>query len=145
MKAHIKGARILHIISAFWTLALALLIFSDVMGRIFLTRPIPGTKEILQNSIVTITFLQIPLAIYSGSMLRTTILSDAVPPTMRRILRTLASLLGLALFLALILYYILANAYPQRNVVLLYHCDTAHICDTFSIPVGYTYVHNKLN
>jgi TRAP-type C4-dicarboxylate transport system permease small subunit len=102
MKVHIKGARMLHIISAFWTLALALLIFGDVMGRIFLTRPIPGTKEILQNSIVTITFLQIPLAIYSGSMLRTTILSDAVPPTMRRILRTLASLLGLALFLALI-------------------------------------------
>ena len=102
MKAHIKGARMLHIISAFWTLALALLIFGDVMGRIMLTRPIPGTKEILQNSIVTITFLQIPLAIYSGSMLRTTILSDAVPPTMRRILRTLASLLGLALFLALI-------------------------------------------
>ena len=86
MKAHIKGARMLHIISAFWTLALALLIFGDVMGRIILTQPIPGTKEILQNSIVTITFLQIPLAIYSGSMLRTTILSDAVPPAMRRIL-----------------------------------------------------------
>mgnify|MGYP001576555554 FL=1 len=102
MKLHIRGARLLHIFSAFWTLALAFLIFGDVMGRIFLSRPIPGTKEILQNSIVTITFLQIPLAIYSGSMLRTTILSDAVPPTMRRILRTFASLLGLALFLALI-------------------------------------------
>ncbi|MFT6073309.1 MAG: TRAP-type C4-dicarboxylate transport system permease small subunit [Yoonia sp.] len=102
MKAQIGGARLLHIFSAFWTLALAFLIFSDVFGRIFLSRPIPGTKEILQNSIVTITFLQIPLAIYSGSMLRTTILSDAVPPWARRLLRTFASILGLALFLALI-------------------------------------------
>jgi TRAP-type C4-dicarboxylate transport system permease small subunit len=102
MKAQIGGARLLHIFSAFWTLALAFLIFGDVIGRIFLSRPIPGTKEILQNSIVTITFLQIPLAIYSGSMLRTTILSDAVPHTMRRLLRTFACLLGLALFLALI-------------------------------------------
>lgn len=102
MKAQISGARLLHIFSAFWTLALAFLIFGDVAGRILLSRPIPGTKEILQNSIVTITFLQIPLAIYSGSMLRTTILSDAVPPLFRRLLRTFASLLGLALFFALI-------------------------------------------
>jgi TRAP-type C4-dicarboxylate transport system permease small subunit len=102
MKAQISGARLLHIISAFWTLALAFLIFGDVVGRIFLSAPIPGTKEILQNSVVTITFLQIPLAIYSGSMLRTTILSDAVPPLARRLLRTFASILGLALFLALI-------------------------------------------
>lgn len=102
MKLYISGARLLHIFSAFGILSLAVLIFGDVMGRIFLSRPIPGTKEILQNSIVTITFLQIPLAIYSGSMLRTTILSDAVPPTFRRLLRTFASILGLALFFALI-------------------------------------------
>lgn len=102
MKAQIGGARLLHIFSAFWTLALAFLIFGDVFGRIFLSRPIPGTKELLQNSVVTITFLQVPLAIYSGSMLRTSILSDAVPETARRVLRTFASILGLLLFLALI-------------------------------------------
>jgi TRAP-type C4-dicarboxylate transport system permease small subunit len=102
MKAQIAGARLLHISSAFWTLGLALLIFGDVMGRSLLSHPIPGTKEILQNSVVTITFLQIPLAIYSGSMLRTSILSDAVPPNIRRWLRTFASILGLLLFLALI-------------------------------------------
>lgn len=102
MRTQIGGARLLHIISASWTLVLAFLIFGDVVGRIFLSRPIPGTKEILQNSVVTITFLQIPLAIYSGSMLRTSILTDSVQPSMRRILRTFASLLGLALFLALI-------------------------------------------
>ena len=102
MGVQIGGARLLHILSAFWTLALAFLIFGDVTGRIFLSQPIPGTKEILQNSVVTITFLQIPLAIYSGSMLRTSILSDSVPPVLRRLLRTFASILGLLLFLALI-------------------------------------------
>ena len=102
MRAQIGGARLLHILSAFWTLALAFLIFGDVMGRIVLSRPVPGTKEILQNSVVTITFLQIPLAIYSGSMLRTSLLSDAVPPLARRLLRTFAMLLGLTLFLALV-------------------------------------------
>lgn len=102
MSAQIKAARTLHIISAVWTLALAFLMAFDAFGRVFFSAPLPGTKEIMQNSVVTITFLQIPLAIYSGSMLRTTILLDAMPAAVRRLLRTFAALLGLALFFALI-------------------------------------------
>lgn len=102
MFAALHIARALHIASAFWTLALAVLIFFDVTGRGFLSQPIPGTKEIIQNSVVSITFLQIPLAIYSGSMLRTPIFADAVPPLPAKLLRTFASLLGLALFLGLL-------------------------------------------
>lgn len=102
MNATIRLARVIHIISAFWTLALAGLIFCDVMGREFLSQPIPGTKELIQNSVVAITFLQLPLAIYSGSMIRTTILADAVPAPIRRLLRTIGALLGLTLFLGLI-------------------------------------------
>ncbi len=102
MTAAVRLARAIHIFSAFWTLALAVLIFADVTGREFLNQPVPGTKEILQNSVVAITFLQIPLAIYSGSMLRTSIFSDALPPIGRRILRTFGSLLGLALFMGLL-------------------------------------------
>lgn len=94
-------ARVLHFASAFWTLALAVLILCDVVGRSVLSSPIPGTKEIIQNSVVSIAFLQLPLAIYSGSMLRTPILVDVLPPLGGRILRTLAALLGLAVFGAL--------------------------------------------
>ena len=86
-----------------WTLGLALLIFLDVCGRGLYSQPIPGTKEIIQNSIVAITFLQLPLAIYSGSMLRTTVLADAVPASVRRVLRTLCYLLGVALFVSLVI------------------------------------------
>lgn len=102
MGAAIKTARVVHLFSAFWTLALALLIFGDVVGRVFFNFPIPGTKEIIQNSVVAVTFLQIPLAIYSGSMLRTSIFADAVPPLFRKVLRTISMLLGFALFLGLI-------------------------------------------
>lgn len=101
MNAQIRIARILHV-SAFWTLCLAILVVADVFGRVLFSAPVPGTKEILQNSIVTITFLQIPLAIYSGSMLRTTLFADALPPFGRRLLRTLASALGCALFVVLL-------------------------------------------
>lgn len=102
MGAPIKLARAVHLFSAFWTMALAFLIFGDVFGRTAMNSPIPGTKEIIQNSVVAITFLQLPLAIYSGSMLRTSIFADAVPDTLRRVLRTVCSVLGLALFIGLI-------------------------------------------
>lgn len=102
MGFQIRGARLLHIFSAFWTLALALLIFVDVIALNVFATGIPGAKEILQNSVVTITFLQIPLAIYSGSMLRTTLLVDAMPAIVRRLMRTVACLLGLALFLGIV-------------------------------------------
>lgn len=98
----IRLTRAIHLFSAFWTLALAFLIFGDVVGRGIFNNPIPGTKEIIQNSVVSITFLQLPLAIYSGSMLRTSIFADAVPLTLRKLLRTFGALLGLLFFLGLI-------------------------------------------
>ncbi len=99
----IRLSRAIHLVSAFWTLGLAVLIFLDVGGRGLLNQPIPGTKEIIQNSVVAITFLQLPLAIYTGSMLRTTIFADAVPPTARRILRTIGYVLGVLFFIGLVL------------------------------------------
>jgi len=73
----------------------------DVIGRIFFLQPLAGTKEILQNSVIAITFLQIPLAIYSGSMLKTTFISDMLPRVFKKILRTISYLLGFSLFAAL--------------------------------------------
>lgn len=102
MGAPIKISKTIHLISAFWTMALALLIFGDVMGRQVFGTPIAGTKEILQNSVVSIAFLQLPLAIYSGSMLRTSVLADAVPPFIRKLFRTFSALIGIAVFVALV-------------------------------------------
>ena len=72
-----------------------MLIVADVVGRAFLV-PIPGTKEIVQTSVVTIVYLQGPPAIYSGAMLRTPMLIDTLPRAARRIVTTFGMLLGLA-------------------------------------------------
>ena len=95
----IKLARFTHLISSFWVIALATIIFVDVFGRTVLNSPLPGTKEILQNSIVCISFLQLPLAIYTGSMLRTSIFVDGLPPFGRKMLRSITCILGLFVFI----------------------------------------------
>lgn len=94
-------ARTIHLISAFWTFGLAVIIFIDVVGRAALSQPLPGTKEIIQNSIVAIAFLQLPLAIYTGSMLRTPLVADMLGARGRRLLRTLCAVLAIGLFLGL--------------------------------------------
>jgi TRAP-type C4-dicarboxylate transport system permease small subunit len=96
-------ARIIHVLSAFWILLIAFVIIADVVGRALFSTPLQGTTEIIRNSVVAITFLQLPLAILSGSMLRTELLNELLGPTGRRVMRTLAYLLGFALF-ALIAY-----------------------------------------
>ena len=92
-------ARTTHVVSAFWVLVLAAIIFVDVMGRYLFSQPLLGATEIIANSVVSITFLQLPLAIYQGGMIRSTLLYDAVGERARRLLRTLAYVLGLAFFL----------------------------------------------
>ena len=70
-------AQTTHIVSAFWVLVLAMIIFVDVLGRHFFSHTLLGATEIIRNSVVSITFLQLPLAIYRGGMIRSTILYDA--------------------------------------------------------------------
>ena len=61
----VNVARYLHVLSSVWVFILAVVILVDVIGRVFFLQPLPGTKEILQNSVIAVTFLQIPLAIFS--------------------------------------------------------------------------------
>lgn len=97
----VSAARTLHILSSVWVFILALVILVDVTGRLFFSQPLPGTKEILQNSVIAVTFLQIPLAIYSGSMLRTTLVSGLLPDFIKKLIRTFAFALGFILFAAI--------------------------------------------
>ncbi|MBU2959286.1 TRAP transporter small permease [Citreicella sp. C3M06] len=101
MKFQTAVARWAHILSAGWVFLLALLIIADVVGRTLFLHPIAGTKEILQNSVIAVTFLQLPLAILTGSMLRTTALVDALGPRSRMMMRCFAWTLGALLFAAI--------------------------------------------
>lgn len=95
-----RAAQWCHVVSAFWVVVLALIIFVDVSGRYLFSMPLLGAAEIIKNSVVSITFLQLPLAIYRGSMLKTTLILEAVKPNSQRILRTLGNILGMLFFLA---------------------------------------------
>ena len=97
----VNVARSMHILSSVWVFILAVVILIDVFGRILFSQPLPGTKEILQSSVIAVTFLQIPLAIYSGSMLRTTLVHDLMPAFVKKLLRTFAYALGFMLFAAI--------------------------------------------
>jgi len=94
----VNVARSMHILSSVWVFILAVVILIDVFGRIFFSQPLPGTKEILQSSVIAVTFLQIPLAIYSGSMLRTTLIHELMPAFVKKLFRTFGYALGLVLF-----------------------------------------------
>jgi TRAP-type C4-dicarboxylate transport system permease small subunit len=111
----VKTSRLIHMLSSVWVLILAVTILVDVFGRILFLSPLPGTKEVLQSSVISVAFLQLPLAIFSASMLRTTILSDALPPSMQRLLRTIGNALGLLLFVA-IAYASLPEAFDAFRI-----------------------------
>lgn len=94
-----RVAQTTHVISAFWVLVLALIILVDVTGRYLFSLPLLGASEIIKNSVVSITFLQLPLAIYRGGMIKTTLIYDLLGPNGQRSIRTLAGVLGLLFFL----------------------------------------------
>jgi len=94
-------ARSIHVVSSVWVFILALVILADVIGRVLFNQPLEGTKEILQNSVIAVTFLQIPLAIYTGSMLKTTMFSQRLSPLYLRLLRTVVLGLGAAFFFSI--------------------------------------------
>jgi TRAP-type C4-dicarboxylate transport system permease small subunit len=94
-------ARLLHLAAAFWLFGLAFLILADVIGRGFFNRPLPGTTEIIANSIVSIAFLQLTHAVLIGGMIRTGVLDDRVGPRARLFLAGLGNLAGMCFFLLL--------------------------------------------
>lgn len=93
-----RVAKAIHVVSAFWVVLLALIIFVDVAGRELFDTPLLGAAEVIKNSVVSITFLQLPLAIYRGGMIQTTLIYDNVGPLGRKSLRTFTNILGLLFF-----------------------------------------------
>ena len=90
----------LNALAAGWLIAIAIVITLEVTGRgIFNT--FMGGDEIVTNSVPAIIFLQVPLAIHVGTMLRTTILYDHVGSGMRRGVDILNAGIGIALFAAI--------------------------------------------
>jgi TRAP-type C4-dicarboxylate transport system permease small subunit len=93
--------RLLNALSASWMFLLAFVVLADVVGRGVFNAPLVGTPEIIANSVVAVTFLQLPYAISAGGMIHTPIVLGALPPALRRFQETLIMLSGCVVFAAL--------------------------------------------
>ncbi len=95
-----KVVNAVSIIAAVWLMLIAVVIFLEVTGRglfnVFL-----GGDEIVTNSVPAIVFLQVPLAIRVGSMLRTTIIFDHLGKRGRHAINGLSYIVALVLFVAI--------------------------------------------
>ncbi len=97
-KAVKEATRLLHILAAIWLCLIAMTIVVDVFGRFVFNSPLTGTAEIVANSVVSIAFLQIPFAIRTYGMLRTTVVLDKLGVSGRRIFNVTTYILGIAVF-----------------------------------------------
>jgi TRAP-type C4-dicarboxylate transport system permease small subunit len=91
---------VLNVAAAVWLIAIAIVIFLEVTGRglfgLFL-----GGDEIVKNSVPAIVFMQVPLAIHAGTMLRTTIVFANLSRRGRLTINAVNYTLGLLFFAAI--------------------------------------------
>ena len=94
-----KVSEILQGIAAIWLVFVAFTIFAEVTFRnfgLFL-----GADQIVQNSVPAIVFLQVPFAIVSGTMLRTTLIYEFCSKNSKMIINVLSFLIGIMLFIGI--------------------------------------------
>ena len=87
-----KTPELLQSVAAIWLILVAITIFAEVTFRnfgLFL-----GADQIVQNSVPAIVFLQVPFAIASGTMLRTTLIYDFFKERGKRPINRLSILLS---------------------------------------------------
>ena len=91
-----KTPELLQSVAAIWLILVAITIFAEVTFRnfgLFL-----GADQIVQNSVPAIVFLQVPFAIASGTMLRTTLIFDFFKERGKRIVNRISYIIGVLLF-----------------------------------------------
>ncbi len=94
-----KVSEILQGIAAIWLVFVAFTIFAEVTFRnfgLFL-----GADQIVQNSVPAIVFLQVPFAIVSGTMLRTTLIYEFCSKNSKITINVLSFLIGIMLFIGI--------------------------------------------
>lgn len=77
---------------------LCFLVVADVIGRDAFSRPVKGTKEIVESSIVIICFLMAAYAIRSGGMISVDVFVSVLPARGQAAMAAVGALLGAAFF-----------------------------------------------
>lgn len=91
-------ARALLTIAAVLAFLLSFVVLADVLGRDLFGRPLQGTKELVEISIVMILWLQTAYAIRSGGMIWVDALHTHLPARAQRGCEVFGALLGIAFF-----------------------------------------------
>jgi TRAP-type C4-dicarboxylate transport system permease small subunit len=91
-------ARALLTIAAVLAFLLSFVVCADVLGRDLFNRPVQGTKELVEMSIVIILWLQVAYAIRSGGMIWVDALHVHLPARAQRGCEVFGALLGVAFF-----------------------------------------------
>lgn len=94
---------ILNVIACIWIFILMLVIAVDVVGRGLFNTPLNGTTELVSNSILAITFMEIPYVLYRGNHVRSTMLTSRLKPEIQYYLEQLAILIGISMMVFLII------------------------------------------
>ncbi len=110
-----KAIFVLNVVGTIWIGLLMFIIVADVVGRGVFNYPIQGVPEIVKNSIVGLTFLQISHVLKEGRHIRTTVLYDRANDTSKKIIDLVANVIGVIIF-ALLFYAILE---PAKQAFLL--------------------------
>lgn len=101
-KVKTRVLEIMNAIACVWIFILTFLITIDVGGRVFFNTPFKGTPELVSNSIIAITFLEIPYVLYRGNHTRSNMLISRMSATPRFILELAACFLGILMMAFLI-------------------------------------------
>jgi len=102
-KAFLRFGSILNACASVWIFMIMFLVTGDVLGRVFLNKPITGTPEFVKISIVGIVFMQIPHTLWMKRHIRSDILLQRMRGRLRQIFRSFSYLLGVAIFLLIFL------------------------------------------
>jgi TRAP-type C4-dicarboxylate transport system permease small subunit len=91
-------ARAMLTVAAVLAFLLSFVVCADVLGRDLFNRPLQGTKEMVEISIVIILWLQAAYAIRSGGMIWVDALHIHLPARAQRGCEVFGALLGIAFF-----------------------------------------------
>lgn len=82
-------------LGAVWIVMIMLVIVADVLCRNLLGKPLAGTPEIVKNSIVGITFLQLAHVLREGRHIRSTVFLDRLSPKGKAAVEVFSHILGM--------------------------------------------------
>ncbi|MFZ7133178.1 MAG: TRAP transporter small permease subunit [Eubacteriales bacterium] len=102
-KKKTKVLEIMNTIACFWIFVLMVIIAIDVFGRVLFNVPFKGTPELVSNSILAITFLEIPYVLHRGNHVKSTLLLDRMKPKRRYTFEMIAFVIGIVMMIFLII------------------------------------------